>query len=93
MQDFTIKEFENSMTLYYFKSSGKIHSWCTGINDMSSFGEHEEDYSLMLDFLVIPIDRYVLDNLRYFSIIKVEEEGETKRKLCFDSPSTNYISR
>ena len=28
--DFTIEEFENSMTLYYFKSDGSIYSWCTG---------------------------------------------------------------
>ena len=36
--DFSIEEFENSMTLYYYKRDGAIYSWCTGINDMRTFG-------------------------------------------------------
>ena len=84
MQSFTIEEFENSMTLYYFKSNGAIHSWCTGINNMTSFGEHSMDYSLILDYVVLPLDRYVLDNLKYFTI-----DIETK-ELCFNSSSLNY---
>ena len=88
MQDFTIEEFENSMTIYYFKRDGTIHSWCTGINDLSTFGNHKEDYELILDCLILPIDRYVLDNLKYFNV-----DIETK-KLCFNTPSTvNYVIR
>ena len=68
MRSFTIEEFENSMTLYYFKSDGAIHSWCTGINDMGTFKNHKDDYSLILDYIVIPLDRYVTENIKYFSI-------------------------
>jgi hypothetical protein len=87
MQDFTIEEFENSMTLYYFKSDGSIHSWCTGINNLSTFGNHKEDYELILDYLILPIDRYVLDNIKYFNV-----DIETK-KLCFNTPTINYTIR
>ena len=84
MQDFTIEEFENSMTIYYFKSDGSIHSWCTGINNMSIFTNHEYDYSLMLDCVVLPLDRYVIDNIKYFTIDTKEKE------LCFNAPTIAY---
>jgi hypothetical protein len=87
MQGFTIEEFENSMTLYYFKRDGSIHSWCTGINNLSTFGNHKEDYELILDYLILPIDRYVLDNIKYFNV-----DIETK-KLCFNTPTINYTIR
>ena len=66
MQDFTIEEFENSMTIYYFKRDGSIHSWCTGINDLSTFGNHKKDYenggkfeALGLVFYVLPYKRVI----------------------------------
>jgi hypothetical protein len=84
MQGFTIEEFENSMTVYYFKRDGSIHSWCTGINDLSTFGNHKEDYELILGYLVLPIDRYVLDNIKYFSV------DIDKKELCLNAPTTTY---
>ena len=87
MQDFTIEEFENSMTIYYFKSSGIIHSWCTGINDIGTFREHSSDYGIILDFVVLPLDRYVIDNIKYFTV-----DTQTK-ELYFNAPSLNYKTR
>ena len=84
MKDFTIEEFENSMTIYYFKRDGSIHSWCTGINDLSTFGNHKEDYELILDYLILSIDRYVLDNLKYFTV------DIDRKELCFNAPTTTY---
>lgn len=75
------------MTLYYFKSDGSIHSWCTSINNMSIFTGHGEDYTLMLDYIVLPLDRYVLDNIKYFTI-----DIDTK-ELCFNAPTINYRVR
>ena len=48
----SLDEFENSMTIYYYKSNGDIHSYCTGINDMTMFGEHADDYAAILDYLI-----------------------------------------
>ena len=86
--NYTIDDFENSMTLFYYKRDGEIHSYCTGMSDMRSFGKYAEDYSLIMDFLILPLDRYVLDNIKYFNV-----DIETK-KLCFNTPSTvNYVIR
>ena len=82
--DFSIEQFENSMTVYYFKRNGSIHSWATGINDMRTFGEYEEDYSIILDYLVLPLDRYVIDNIKYFTIDIDEKE------LLFNAPNIEY---
>lgn len=87
MKDFTIEEFENSMTLYYFKSDGAIHSWCTGINDMRTFIGHGDDYAIILDYIVLPLDRYVIDNIKYFTI-----DIDTK-ELCFNAPAMSYRVR
>lgn len=87
MLNFTIEEFENSMTIYYFKSDGSIYSWCTGINDLSTFGEHKKDYELILDCVVLPLDRYVLDNIKYFAV-----DTESKELYMKSSPS-NYTIR
>ena len=84
MRDFTIEEFENSMTLYYFKSDGAIHSWCTGINNMGTFINHGDDYSIILDYIILPLDRYVTENIKYFSI-----DTDTK-ELCFNAPNVTY---
>ena len=82
--DFSIEQFENSMTIYYFKSDGAIHSWCTGINDMSTFINHGDDYSIILDYIILPLDRYVTENIKYFSI-----DTDTK-ELCFNAPNVTY---
>ena len=87
MQDFTIEEFESSMTIYYFKSNGDIHSWCTGINDLSTFGNHKEDYALIMDYLILPLDRYVLDNIKHFTV----DVG--KKEVCFNAPTIKYNIR
>ena len=82
--NYTIEDFENSMTLFFYKRDGAIHSWCTGISDMRSFGAYAEDFALIIDYLILPLDRYILDNIKYFSI-----DLETK-ELCFNPPTTRY---
>lgn len=63
-----MEEFEKSMTIYYYKSNGDIHSYCTGINDMTMFGEHADDYSAILDYIVMEKDMMVLEILYKFYI-------------------------
>ena len=78
---------ENNMTLYYYKSDGTIYSCCTGINDLSTFGEHKKDYELILDYVVLPLDKYVLDNIKYFAV-----DIESKELYMKSSPG-NYTIR
>lgn len=82
----SLEEFENSMTIYYYRSNGDIHSYCTGINDMTMFGEHAEDYAAILDYLVTEKDPTVLEFLYKFYVdvetkqlkLKPEYAGLTK---------------
>ena len=77
----TIEEHETSMTIFYYKSDGEIHSYCTGISGMERFGDRQADYSLIIDCYVYPKDETVIRYLNLFYI-----ELETKQiKLKDDS--------
>jgi hypothetical protein len=42
------------MTIFYKKRNGDIISVLDGEHNMSMYGDMEEDYSLIYDFIVIP---------------------------------------
>jgi hypothetical protein len=46
--------FQDKMTIFYKKRNGDIISVLDGEHDMSMYGDMEEDYSLIYDFIVIP---------------------------------------
>ena len=56
------------MTLYFSRSTGEIKCYCTGIQDMSYFGEDETDYSQIWGFIVIDKDDFVINNRKMFKI-------------------------
>jgi hypothetical protein len=72
------------MTLFLYKSSGDIHSYCTGTQTMAYFGEYQSDHELMLEPVVVPLDDYVLDNKEKFRFNKDINDVEVK-----DSTTTN----
>lgn len=65
----TLEEMEKSMTLFYMKRTGDIVNKATGIQDMKFYSDFEEDYKLIIEFIVLPKDEYVLDNIERFKII------------------------
>lgn len=75
-------EHEASMTLYYYKSDGMIYSYCTGIQDMSIFGDRAADYAMIMDYLIAPKDQTVMDYTNRFYVdieskqIKLKEDSE-----------------
>lgn len=69
----TIEENSKKMTIFYMKSDGAIVNFCTGIADMSFYGNHEEDYSQIYDFIVIDYDEYIMNNLFNF-YVDIEEK-------------------
>ena len=77
----SIEEHEASMTIFYYKRDGEIHSYCTGISGMERFGEHEQDYSLIIECNVFPKDETVIRYLNLFYIdletkqIKLKDES------------------
>lgn len=81
----TIKEFENKMTLFYSRQTGKITTLCFGIQDMSFYGEDIEDYSIIYDYIVVDKDEYVINNIEKFMI----EEG----KVVLKPEEMNVLSK
>lgn len=64
------------MTLFFSKRTGDITEYVTTVADMGFYGEDEEDYSLIRDYIVVDRDDYVLDNIHLFKV----EDGELKVK-------------
>ena len=84
----SMAEHEVSMTIYFYKSDGAIYSYCTGVQDMSGFGERAADYALIIDFVVVDKDPTVMEYTNRFYI-----DVETKQlKLKTDSVDfTKYL--
>ena len=66
--EYTIKDFEQSMTVFYFKRTGEIKNISYGISDMSFYGNNQEDYELIVDFIVIDMDQFVFDRIGDFIV-------------------------
>lgn len=64
----TIAENNSSMTIFYSKNTGKLQTTCSGIADMSLFGDDEDDYNTIWNLIVLPKDNYVLSNTNNFQI-------------------------
>lgn len=80
----SIEEFENKMTIYFYKRTGIISEFQTGINDMSTFGEHQEEYEMIMDFVVLDKDNFFLEHSRDFKI-----DINTK-ELIYLAPAFKY---
>lgn len=68
-------EFEK-ITLFFNKRTGAIKEMCSGVQDMTRFGDEQQDYELIFDCLTIDYDSYVANNPNQFEIIN----GELKLK-------------
>ena len=66
--EYTIEDFDQSMTVLYFKRTGEIKNISYGISDMSFYGNNQEDYELIVDFIVIDRDAFVFDRIGDFIV-------------------------
>jgi len=64
----TIAESNEKMTVFYSKSSGKITGVCKGIQDMSFFGDFENDFSIIYDYVVLPYNLDTIKNAKNYQI-------------------------
>lgn len=64
-----ILEEQNKMTIFYNKRLGSIQAIVTGTQNMSYFGEQEEDFKIIYDYIVVDKDEYVINNSSYFIVI------------------------
>ena len=66
--DYTQKEHEAKMTIFYSKSSGEVKGTCSGIQSFKMYGEDAEDFSIIWDVIILDVDNYVLQNSNKFVI-------------------------
>lgn len=59
---------ELNMTVFYMTSSGKIKNIITGTQTMDFYADEKDDMSLIIDFVTLPIDQYVIKNPDSFII-------------------------
>ena len=73
----TIEEHNKSMTIFYYKRTGEIKNIGYGILDMSFYGQHEEDYVMIVDYVVVERDEFIFDRIGDFKI-----DTTTKQLVC-----------
>lgn len=78
----SMAEHEASMTLYFYKSDGEIYSYCTGVQDMSRFGERAADYELIIDFVVVDKDPTIMEHTNRFHIDLESKKIKLKTDLA-----------
>ena len=71
----------DKMTVYYNKRLGTIKLVVDGVQDMSSYGDEEEDYKKIYDFIIVDRDMYVHNNYHNMYVTN----GEIKLKSV-DTP-------
>ena len=58
----------DKMTVFYNKRLGIIDSVADGVQDMSIYGALEEDYRQIIDYIAVPKDQMVHNNLDDFEV-------------------------
>lgn len=64
-----ISEEQSKMTIFYNRRLGSIQAIAGGIQDMSYFGDQEEDFKIIYDYIVVDNDEYVINNSSNFIVI------------------------
>ncbi len=60
--------YPETMTIYYRKKTGEIKMMMSDTCDMSVFGEEQEDYELIWDYIHLPVDDTVRSHREQFSV-------------------------
>lgn len=64
-----ISEEQSKMTIFYNKRLGSIQAIVGGTQDMSYFGEEEEDFKVIYDYIVVDNEEYIIKNLSNFIVV------------------------
>lgn len=62
----------DKLTLFYMKRTGDVKAFCTGEQSMKFYGEYAEDYGLIMDYIVVDFDQFIIDNREYYKVINGE---------------------
>lgn len=78
------------ITFFFNKRLGIMKDYCTGKQDMSFYGEEQQDYELIFDFIVLPRDAdtdNIMTSKHNFLVntatkeIEIKEEAISKFKV------------
>lgn len=58
------------ITLFYLKRTGKVKCFCTGEQSMEYFADEKEDMALIMDFIIIDYDEFIIKNYDYYKVIE-----------------------
>lgn len=89
----SIKEHKSKMTIFYSKRDGSIKGIATGIQDMSIYGSNTEDFKLIRDYIVVDLDRGILDNPEKFQVNTETKEIELIEEYAFQPKKYKIASR
>lgn len=71
--------WDNSMTIFFNRRTGKIMQIATGIQNMDAFGDEKEDFELIWDCVLVEKDEFVMRNSEQFII-------DTETKVLIYTP-------
>lgn len=57
------------ITVFFNKRTGSIKELCSGEQDMSWFGNEEEDYTLIYDFIRVDSDPFIFENYTQMQVV------------------------
>lgn len=60
---------DDIVTLFYMKRTGRIKAYCSGAQTMAFYGDDAEDYSIIMDCIVVPYDEFIVTNREYHKVI------------------------
>lgn len=63
-----INDFENTMTVFFSKSTGKIKALCQGVQGFSFFGDDAGDMEMILDRLITDYNPKVMSNMDFYVV-------------------------
>lgn len=66
--DYNIDEHNLNMTIYYSKRTGAIKSYATGLQDMSTYGDSQEDMEIIYDYIQTTKNDNFINNWRSYKI-------------------------
>ena len=59
----------DKMTVFYLKRSGKVKCLCTGEQSMEYFGDEKEEIEIIMDFIIVDYDDFVIKNYDCYKVI------------------------
>jgi hypothetical protein len=65
---------DDKLTIFYNKRTGSIKELCGGEQDMGWFGDEQQDFEQIFDYIHVDFDNYIIENFINMEVV----DGEVK---------------